>query len=184
MMNSDYMRELRHHGIKGQKWGVMNGPPYPIKSFNSPKDLLDHMRSFKYKEFDKLMSPDEVERTKSGSCHDQVIYEMRELRRMGKDPKGLFMVEYNDDQGGTTHSLVFYKDGKDYIWIENAWGGREGLHKFNSVDGIKRKILEAHKNNEFGDNVKYKNILFSEFSDSDHKIGENLQEFVANCFPD
>lgn len=23
--------ELRHHGIKGQKWGVRNGPPYPLK---------------------------------------------------------------------------------------------------------------------------------------------------------
>lgn len=24
--------ELYHHGIKGQKWGVMNGPPYPLKA--------------------------------------------------------------------------------------------------------------------------------------------------------
>lgn len=26
---------LVHHGIKGQKWGKMNGPPYPLGS--SPK---------------------------------------------------------------------------------------------------------------------------------------------------
>lgn len=25
------LSELRHHGIKGQKWGVRNGPPYPLK---------------------------------------------------------------------------------------------------------------------------------------------------------
>ncbi len=24
--------ELYHHGIKGQKWGVQNGPPYPLDS--------------------------------------------------------------------------------------------------------------------------------------------------------
>lgn len=24
------MNELYHHGVKGQKWGVTNGPPYPL----------------------------------------------------------------------------------------------------------------------------------------------------------
>ncbi len=24
--------ELAHHGIKGQKWGVKNGPPYPLET--------------------------------------------------------------------------------------------------------------------------------------------------------
>lgn len=27
----EQLDSLRHHGIKGQKWGVRNGPPYPIK---------------------------------------------------------------------------------------------------------------------------------------------------------
>ena len=26
-----YRRDLYHHGVKGQKWGVRNGPPYPIE---------------------------------------------------------------------------------------------------------------------------------------------------------
>lgn len=26
--------ELCHHGIKGQKWGVRNGPPYPLDEKN------------------------------------------------------------------------------------------------------------------------------------------------------
>lgn len=32
-MNSLYDESpfLEHHGIKGQKWGVRNGPPYPLK---------------------------------------------------------------------------------------------------------------------------------------------------------
>ncbi len=29
-MNYTYTDELYHHGIKGQKWGVKNGPPYPL----------------------------------------------------------------------------------------------------------------------------------------------------------
>ncbi len=38
--------ELAHHGVKGQKWGIRNGPPYPIKkmvdeSVNSGKIKMD-----------------------------------------------------------------------------------------------------------------------------------------------
>lgn len=29
---NDYRNYLVHHGIKGQKWGVRNGPPYPLDS--------------------------------------------------------------------------------------------------------------------------------------------------------
>ena len=44
--NEDYILDgqLEHHGIKGQKWGVQNGPPYPLdeevkKDYN--KDVKD-----------------------------------------------------------------------------------------------------------------------------------------------
>jgi len=35
-----YGNELKHHGIKGQKWGVRNGPPYPLTSLK--KNFLDY----------------------------------------------------------------------------------------------------------------------------------------------
>jgi len=33
------MKSLYHHGIKGQKWGVKNGPPYPIKESTRNREL-------------------------------------------------------------------------------------------------------------------------------------------------
>lgn len=35
---NDYRTYLAHHGVKGQKWGVKNGPPYPIGS--SPRKVF------------------------------------------------------------------------------------------------------------------------------------------------
>jgi hypothetical protein len=32
MWQDNYKTWLYHHGVKGQKWGVKNGPPYPIGS--------------------------------------------------------------------------------------------------------------------------------------------------------
>lgn len=37
---NDYRAYLIHHGIKGQRWGVQNGPPYPLK-------ISDHSASEK-----------------------------------------------------------------------------------------------------------------------------------------
>lgn len=34
--------ELYHHGIKGQKWGVRNGPPYPLNDSSFAKNILKH----------------------------------------------------------------------------------------------------------------------------------------------
>ena len=31
--------ELYHHGIKGQRWGVQNGPPYPLDQNHELKTL-------------------------------------------------------------------------------------------------------------------------------------------------
>lgn len=49
------MRELYHHGIDGQKWGVRNGPPYPlpysahttIEKRKNSKTLLDNYNESK-----------------------------------------------------------------------------------------------------------------------------------------
>lgn len=33
---------LQHHGIKGQKWGVRNGPPYPLKDKNVSNNIVEN----------------------------------------------------------------------------------------------------------------------------------------------
>ena len=52
--------ELYHHGIKGQKWGVRNGPPYPLgigqkssseKMVGSKRSNTYHRRSDKLRKF-------------------------------------------------------------------------------------------------------------------------------------
>ena len=179
--NDDY---LEHHGVKGQTWGVRNGPPYPLAAKEKNiSELVKSTTEYKYKNFDKLMSPDEVRRTKSGSCHDMVLYEIQELKRMGYDAKGLFMMEYSNGQGGMTHSLAYYENEGKYYWVEpyNTWPERFGCTPYNSLNDIKKEIKKAHNSGEFGDNTVYKNIIFGKFDPSEHEIGEDLQSLVDRC---
>lgn len=48
--------ELYHHGIKGQKWGVKNGPPYPLNASDksaSEKRLSSNKKTNKVSKLDK-----------------------------------------------------------------------------------------------------------------------------------
>lgn len=145
----------------------------------SPKELSNSMiKKIRYKEFDRLMSPEQVQKTGKGSCHDQVIYEIAMLKKMGLSPKALFVMESSGNKGGMTHSLVYFaKDGKIH-WLENAWSDRAGLHTFNSVKEIKQEIKKAHEKGEFGNKQSFSELSFGDFNVDSHKPGETLQELV------
>lgn len=148
--------------------------------FSSPEDLYRWMsKNIRYSEYTKLKSYEEFLKSKSGSCHDQVMFELRELRKMGKKPNAIFFIEYNPDKpgGGMTHSFVYYHESSYVIWFEHAWGDMKGLHKFASLKDIKNKIRSMHVNNEFGNHRKYPNLLFKSFGS--HNSGETLGEFVS-----
>lgn len=58
--------ELYHHGIKNQKWGVRNGPPYPLKGGHYKKHKVRYRKRdnkntiYNKKHFDKELSADTV----------------------------------------------------------------------------------------------------------------------------
>lgn len=145
--------------------------------FETPEKLQVWMyQNIKYKEYTKLMSHDEVLNEKKGSCHDQVMFELEELRLMKLNPKALFFIEYNGNQGGMTHSFVYYEKGNDLYWFENAWGLYAGIHKFKSLKDIKDFIKDQHAKGKLGNNKKYPDIEITTFKH--HSPGESLNELV------
>lgn len=145
--------------------------------FETPEKLQTWMhQNIKYKEYTKLMSHDEVLNEKKGSCHDQVMFELEELRLMKLNPKALFFIEYNGNQGGMTHSFVYYEKGNDLYWFENAWGLYAGIHKFKSLKDIKDFIKDQHTKGKLGNNKKYPDIEITTFKH--HSPGESLNDLV------
>ena len=186
-----YPTYLVHYGVPNQKWGVRNwqnedGSLTPEgyihyygekQRFKSPQDLSKFMSDFKYKNFDRLMTPDQVEKTKSGSCHDQVMFEMDELKKQGLDPKAKFIMAVGPNgQGGETHSFVYYTKNNKTYYLENAWQDKKGLHEFRN-----EKEMIDHIGSSFQSRNKNQNIYLADFNTKEHKAGEDLATLVDKC---
>ena len=151
---------------------------------SSPEALSSYMKKkISYSSFDRLKSPEQTLRDGSGDCHSQVMLEIDQLKKQGLSPKALFFIEYDPktNQGGQTHSFVYFnKDGKT-CWFENAWGGHEGIHQYDSVSDMKRDVVKKHLSEQSPNRKKYSEIEFGEFNLDDHIPGETLQELVDKC---
>ena len=183
--------DLIHYGTLGQKWyhrryQYPDGSLTPegklryqkkksnLTNSKDESDLQNYMsKNIGYSEYTKLKSPEEVIKTKSGSCHDQVMLELDELKKLGLSPKAAFLIEYDPKtgQGGTTHSFAYFnKNGKSY-WLENAWEDQAGLHEYNSE---KQLLDDAFK--KFKRDATLPNAIMTDFGN--HQKGETLQELV------
>ena len=151
-----------------------------LPTFKTPEDLSKWMKSnVHYANFTKLKSSDGVAESKSGSCHDQVIFEYNALKNMGKKPKILFFIAYKEgsNQGGMTHSLVYYSEGSKVKWFENSWSGMEGIHTYDSLSDLKADIKRIYSN--MPDAKNFPELEFKSVSISDFDTGMSLGEFVS-----
>lgn len=94
---------LMHHGIKGQKWGVRNGPPYPIKDNHITRDTrVNRPNKDKINEIFETMSLKDKQKLWIG-------YNPKEHKPFFGDN------EY--DNGGIAYSIVHSKGGKPISFL-------------------------------------------------------------------
>ena len=133
--------------------------------------------------FTRLKSAKDVFNSKKGSSHDQVIFELHELRRMGCRAKAMFFMEYKDglEHYGFTHSFVYWtiKTSNKIFWFENSLNGQNGIKSFRSVKEMKDYISKLYKFHKFGNFDRYGKLHFTKFGN--HKRNEKYKDFIDNC---
>lgn len=179
---------LAHYGVGHLQGGHSGRYPWgsgkrpSSKRFSNPNELSDFMKkNIKYAEFTKLKSPEQTEKDRNGSCHDQTLYEIDKLKKMGKKPKGLFIIEYDQkNRGGMTHSCAYWRENNKLYYLENAWGNHEGIKSFRTINDLIMYFWDSKQNGEFGEK-KYTDLEFGIFDPNKLKPGMSLQEVVDAC---
>ena len=103
--DNDY---LAHHGIKGQRWGVKNGPPYPLSEWSASEKKYKYraIRADKTrKDVDSIinsLNSDERDKVLAGSDHYLNLEEgsnvvVRSLKKIGDKPISFFDVLEDDN---------------------------------------------------------------------------------------
>ena len=103
--NYNHQTELYHHGIKGQKWGVQNGPPYPLadkkvrkiyENYTNRKGQLSRRGVRKLSKYEtKLYKKDAAWLSKR---HDKIYdkaYKKVQKKYMGTEENDKNLTKYN-----------------------------------------------------------------------------------------
>lgn len=134
------MNYLTHHGIVGQKWGVRNGPPYPLKGgsvSSGPKENVRYRKTIR-------------QNTDQNKKHFD-----KEL------PKGTVIQTLSHDKNRTRSANFYYAsykklDNRQYEAFLNAPASDTGLLKFRISNKAKNNVKIASEDSS----VKIFNKLY------------------------
>lgn len=130
--------ELRHHGVKGQKWGVKNGPPYPLKGEQKVANVRNS-NTLKNATGKDIITVQHIELTSEPNSITQVTRKNGGIDRNYYDEIGRQVKQVSNHDHGQPEKHPFGEHGEhahDYIYDDS---GKLVSRKPRDLDEKERK---------------------------------------------
>lgn len=178
-----YSSELYHYGIKGQKWGIQNGPPYPLNKNGLREDTrINKSNLDKINEIFRSMSNRERELLSPGynKFSNQPLFYDNEYGKqstaysvvMSKKgtPVSFLAVMKSSEHPGSGEIAVGTRNDPEYRNKGYAKKlGEKAVNWFNRQNRIDKMYWIPYKNNESSCKIA-KDLGFTEIRSSDPKF--------------
>ena len=154
---------IKHHGILGQKWGVRNGPPYPLDAkgqYKKVKNLnlqmndtwdygiilngkkitdLENVDWSKY----RTIPIDVLKKEKIGVCWDFVNYQHSFFKENGYQDETFMLVSRRskNPEDILTHTFSIVTIGDKKYWFESAKWNDRGVHEVKDYKTVINKFI-------------------------------------------
>lgn len=123
-----------------------------------------------------LQSPHELLKSKIGVCWEQVELERHLFSKEKIKTSTYFICSYNGNEL-PSHTILVFKQNKNYYWFEHSWGSYRGIHKYNSIKELLNDVVSKFKSdNKINNNVETK--VYKYTTPLVHITCENFYKFV------
>ena len=176
--------ELTHHGIKGQKWGVQNGPPYPLdrkKEFNLAKKKAKKLFNNTGKFYEKSKATQSVVNSKDMQDQVKKVHQsienqlIKQIKKDMDDDEYANMIMRNDD--------MLWDYMVEDLHVVGDWTG--AFEKYAKQNPEYKKALTDYKREQkiYKEKTKnYVNKIVGEYGDqpvsSDYKYKDFVEEVI------
>ncbi len=137
--------------MENEVMNLMDNINYGVPNENNENllELIDEEEVFN--KYYYLQSPEELKKSKLGTCFDQTELERKYFEERKIPAKTYFICSYDySNSSFPSHTfLTFTKNDKHY-WFEHSWVEEKGIHEYNSekelLTSVKEKFITSHQN--------------------------------------
>ena len=129
---------------------VMNLIEYGFKDDKGDNIINTNFQKWEddFCDFYYLQTPEELLKSKCGTCWDQVELERKLFQDNNIKFKTYFIYIVDKDML-PSHTFLIYENNNKYYWFEHSWGVYRGIHEYESLLDllldVKEKFKKDHK---------------------------------------